>query len=103
MSVVNNTKIPRKFNKRIKINLLKKKNHRSSLLFMIKAYKKVSPILNGFKAFGSIQRPTVNVDKEGTSEYYMGLEYDYGCHNYAPIPVVLTRGEGIHVWDVEGK
>jgi ornithine--oxo-acid transaminase len=27
----------------------------------------------------------------------------YGAHNYHPIPVVLSRGEGIHVWDVEGK
>ena len=33
----------------------------------------------------------------------MALEYDYGCHNYHPIPVVLSKGEGIHVWDVEGK
>ena len=27
----------------------------------------------------------------------------YGAHNYHPLPVVLTRGEGIHVWDVEGR
>src|SRR5206468_10870987 len=27
----------------------------------------------------------------------------YGAHNYAPLPVVLARGEGVHVWDVEGK
>ena len=33
----------------------------------------------------------------------MGLENRYGAHNYHPLPVVLHRGEGIYVWDVEGK
>ena len=31
------------------------------------------------------------------------LESTYGAHNYHPIPVVLSRGEGVQVWDVEGK
>ena len=31
------------------------------------------------------------------------LEDKYGAHNYHPLPVVLSRGEGIYVWDVEGK
>lgn len=33
----------------------------------------------------------------------MHLEDQYGAHNYHPIPVVLNRGEGVYVWDVEGK
>lgn len=33
----------------------------------------------------------------------MQLEDKYGAHNYHPIPVVLKRGEGVYVWDVEGK
>lgn len=33
----------------------------------------------------------------------MALEDKYGAHNYHPLPVVLERGEGVHVWDVEGK
>ncbi|MDG2342102.1 MAG: ornithine--oxo-acid transaminase [Cytophagales bacterium] len=33
----------------------------------------------------------------------INLEDKYGAHNYHPLPVVLSRGEGIHVWDVEGK
>ncbi len=37
------------------------------------------------------------------SEYFIGLEHRYGAHNYHPIPVVLERGEGIFMWDVEGK
>lgn len=37
------------------------------------------------------------------SKYYIDLEDKYGAHNYHPLPVVLSRGEGVHVWDVEGK
>ena len=33
----------------------------------------------------------------------MALESAKGAHNYAPIPVVLSKGEGVHVWDVDGK
>lgn len=31
------------------------------------------------------------------------LENQYGAHNYKPIPVVISRGQGVHVWDVTGK
>lgn len=37
------------------------------------------------------------------SRDYIGLEETYGAHNYRPLDVVLTRGEGIWVWDVDGK
>ena len=37
------------------------------------------------------------------SQQMMALEEQYGAHNYHPLPVVLHRGEGIYVWDVEGK
>lgn len=37
------------------------------------------------------------------SEQLMELEHHYGAHNYHPLPVVLSRGEGAFVWDVEGK
>tara|TARA_R110000782_G_scaffold80846_4_gene159922 strand:+ start:143297 stop:144547 length:1251 start_codon:yes stop_codon:yes gene_type:complete len=33
----------------------------------------------------------------------MELENEYGAHNYHPLPVVLAKGEGVFVWDVEGK
>ncbi|EJF54941.1 ornithine aminotransferase [Saprospira grandis DSM 2844] len=33
----------------------------------------------------------------------MALENEYGAHNYHPLPVVLAKGEGVYVWDVEGK
>lgn len=35
--------------------------------------------------------------------HYLGLEEHYGAHNYHPLPVVLTRGKGVHVWDVDDK
>lgn len=38
-----------------------------------------------------------------SSQEAMELENKYGAHNYHPLPVVLARGEGVHVWDVEGK
>jgi ornithine--oxo-acid transaminase len=37
------------------------------------------------------------------SQEIMTLEHRYGAHNYHPLPVVLSRGEGVYVWDVEGK
>lgn len=38
-----------------------------------------------------------------SSEEAMLLENEYGAHNYHPLPVVLHKGEGVYVWDVEGK
>tara|TARA_B100000214_G_scaffold143067_1_gene102358 strand:- start:4035 stop:5246 length:1212 start_codon:yes stop_codon:yes gene_type:complete len=38
-----------------------------------------------------------------TSKDYIELENVYGAHNYHPLPVVLAKGEGVFVWDVEGK
>jgi ornithine--oxo-acid transaminase len=38
-----------------------------------------------------------------TSQQAMELEDKYGAHNYHPLPVVLARGEGAYVWDVDGK
>jgi len=38
-----------------------------------------------------------------TSQQAIELENKYGAHNYHPLPVVLSRGEGVYVWDVEGK
>ncbi|MBN2776934.1 MAG: ornithine--oxo-acid transaminase [Bacteroidales bacterium] len=43
-----------------------------------------------------------NTEKR-TSQDYIDLEAKYGAHNYHPLPVVLERGEGPLVWDVEGK
>jgi len=37
------------------------------------------------------------------AEGLIGLENEFGAHNYHPLPVVLNKGEGVYVWDVEGK
>jgi len=37
------------------------------------------------------------------TQYYLDLEEKYGAHNYHPIPVVLERGEGVYVWDIDGN
>lgn len=44
------------------------------------------------------------ISEVGTaSQQYIDLEDKHGAHNYHPLPVVLARGEGVYVWDVEGK
>ncbi len=37
------------------------------------------------------------------TESFIEVEYQYGAHNYKPLPVVLTKGQGVYVWDVEGR
>ena len=37
------------------------------------------------------------------TQHYLALEEQYGAHNYHPLPVVLERGEGVFVWDVDNK
>lgn len=43
------------------------------------------------------------VMEKWTSEELINLENEHGAHNYHPLPVVLAKGEGVYVWDVEGK
>ena len=38
-----------------------------------------------------------------TSKELIALEDKYGAHNYHPLPVVLSKGEGVYLWDVDGK
>ncbi len=44
---------------------------------------------------------TINIT--GNTQYYLDLEERYGAHNYHPLPVVLSRGEGVFLYDVDGK
>jgi ornithine--oxo-acid transaminase len=44
--------------------------------------------------------PTISTNK---ADHFIDLEDKYGAHNYHPLPVVLDRGEGVYLWDVEGK
>jgi ornithine--oxo-acid transaminase len=45
----------------------------------------------------------ITTEKKMTSSDLMQLEDKHGAHNYHPLPVVLAKGEGVYVWDVEGK
>jgi ornithine--oxo-acid transaminase len=45
----------------------------------------------------------MSVAQQTLSQQAIDLENKYGAHNYHPLPVVLNRGEGVFVWDVEGK
>ncbi len=45
----------------------------------------------------------MSVLEKMSSDEAIALENKYGAHNYHPLPVVLSRGEGVYVWDVEGK
>ena len=59
-----------------------------------------------------MKKPTAKATKKDLSKpaplgketkRYIGMEERYGAHNYHPLPVVLKKGKGIYVWDVEGK
>lgn len=43
------------------------------------------------------------VKDNSATKLAMTLEDQYGAHNYHPLPVVLSKGKGVHVWDVDGK
>src|SRR5436189_3797239 len=43
------------------------------------------------------------ISTTGTTQHYLNLEEKYGAHNYHPLPVVLERGEGVFLYDVDGK
>lgn len=44
---------------------------------------------------------TISLSEKAT--YYLTLEEKYGAHNYHPVPVVINRGKGVFVWDVDDK
>ncbi len=59
-----------------------------------------------------MKKPTAKTAKKDMSKpnplgaktkSYISMEERYGAHNYHPLPVVLKKGKGIYVWDVEGK
>jgi len=51
----------------------------------------------------SYEHSAPNSKIKSKSEHLMALEKKYGAHNYKSIPVTLSRGQGVHVWDVEGN
>ncbi|MEJ7611300.1 MAG: ornithine--oxo-acid transaminase [Ferruginibacter sp.] len=45
----------------------------------------------------------MTIHASAATQHYLDLEDRYGAHNYHPLPVVLSKGKGVHVWDVEWK
>lgn len=45
----------------------------------------------------------MSVLEKNISQVFIDQEHKFGAHNYHPLPVVIARGEGVYVWDVEGK
>ena len=43
------------------------------------------------------------IDTSREVEHFIELEEKFGAHNYHPLPVVLSNGKGVHVWDIHGK
>ena len=44
-----------------------------------------------------------SIDVQSKTQYHIDLEDRYSAHNYHPLPVVLNKGDGVFVWDVEGR
>lgn len=51
----------------------------------------------------STANSAVESARVSSTEVFIDKESRYGAHNYKPLPVALCRGEGVYVWDVEGK
>ncbi|XP_060698007.1 ornithine aminotransferase, mitochondrial [Hemiscyllium ocellatum] len=51
----------------------------------------------------SATETSLKIEKSLTSEEVFAREEKYGAHNYSPLPVALAKGEGIYVWDLEGR
>ncbi|RLN52164.1 hypothetical protein BBJ28_00026650, partial [Nothophytophthora sp. Chile5] len=60
----------------------------------------VGGLRSSLRAASSVRGPSRGV---WTSQQFIEREEKHGAHNYHPLPVVLTKGQGCKVWDVEGK
>ena len=54
-------------------------------------------------SFTGNKSTNIMIETINSSSQAIALEDKYGAHNYHPLPVVLSRGEGVYLWDVEGK
>lgn len=50
-----------------------------------------------------IKSREMSIETKSKAQHYIDLEDKHGAHNYHPLPVVLEKGEGVYVWDVDGK
>ncbi|XP_067285642.1 ornithine aminotransferase, mitochondrial isoform X1 [Pseudorasbora parva] len=75
---------------------------------VIRGVARVPPALtravhSGIRSSSSAASKAEPDERPMTAEEVFAREERYGAHNYHPLPVALERGEGVHVWDVEGR
>lgn len=58
---------------------------------------------SGTRTASYVASQAKRAERQLTSEEVYAREDRYGAHNYHPLPVALERGEGVHMWDVEGR
>ncbi|XP_051529573.1 ornithine aminotransferase, mitochondrial-like isoform X2 [Myxocyprinus asiaticus] len=80
----------------------------NSVKSLIRGVSRVTPALSrtvhsGTRTSSSVASRAKHEERLLTSEEVYAREDRYGAHNYHPLPVALERGEGVHVWDVEGR
>lgn len=62
------------------------------------------PNTKSFSVSSSIRSSSsAKPNQESDPEHFMQLEKSYGAHNYHPLPVVLSHGKGVYVYDVQGR
>ena len=65
--------------------------------------KGCTTLRNEFHFYLETKNMETTITEKLTSQEAMDLENKYGAHNYHPLPVVLSKGEGVFVWDLDGK
>ncbi|XP_073685004.1 ornithine aminotransferase, mitochondrial [Garra rufa] len=80
----------------------------NSVRSLMRGVGRVTPALSravhsGMRSSSSAASRAKAAERSLTSEEVYAREERYGAHNYHPLPVALERGEGVQVWDVEGR
>ncbi|XP_073773977.1 ornithine aminotransferase, mitochondrial isoform X2 [Danio rerio] len=80
----------------------------NSMKSLMRGVSRVTPSLtravhSGMRTSSSAASRAKTQERPMTSEEVFAREDRYGAHNYHPLPVALERGEGVHMWDVEGR
>ncbi|KAI6240129.1 Ornithine--oxo-acid aminotransferase [Aphelenchoides fujianensis] len=59
--------------------------------------------LVSFRLASSAASRSARPEEQTSAEFFIEREKKFGAHNYKPLPVIIAKGKGVHVWDVEGK
>ena len=70
---------------------------------LARATRRASQFGVGVPARRALSLKAASQPPSSEAQRLIALEERHGAHNYHPLPVVLERGKGVHVWDVDGK